>query len=28
VHTRARLTNQKGAVVYECETATLVQQRP
>jgi acyl dehydratase len=28
VRTRARLTNQTGAVVYECETATLVQRRP
>jgi acyl dehydratase len=28
VHTRARLVNQRGAVVYECETATLVQRRP
>ncbi len=28
VHTRARLTNQEGAVVYESETATLVERRP
>jgi acyl dehydratase len=28
VHTRARLTNQEGAVVYESETATLVEKRP
>jgi len=28
VRTQARLTNQDGAVVMECETVTLVEKRP